>query len=147
MMQPNSAYSQGQQGAPPPPPPHPQQIVGLPQIPPPPASVGYGGGGGAGGPYPGPAVSTGGGGYTLPPTGPYFPMSPYNAAAGASGGQQCMTSSDAMTSSKMGNGTSDHGSSMAATTQPNTPDLLIHRRQVGHYLISFCPSKKWLRHC
>ena len=85
------AYGQpaaGQQMLPPPPPPHhPQQIVGLPQVPPqpsagsgvyPPHAQGVAGGGGTGG----------GSATTLPPTAAYFPVSPYNSAQTA---QVCST--------------------------------------------------------
>lgn len=127
MMQMASMYQQQ--------PPHPQQVVGLPGV-----SSGtnpcfpnqmYGsqqqiGGSGAGG-----------GGYTLPPTAAYFPMASYSAAIqnpnltdqsiASSTGQ--IPKAVQMTS----NGTSTENqptSTATATTQPNTPDLLIHRRQV-----------------
>jgi len=55
------------------------------------------------------------GGYTLPPTAAYFPMSAYSAAPMACGPQQSRIL---------------EGSALDEQTQPNTPDLLIHRRQV-----------------
>ena len=58
------------------------------------------------------------GGYTLPPSAAYFPMAPYSNQPMSAGPQQ----------SKILEGTAMD--SEAGMTQPNTPDLLMHRRQV-----------------
>jgi hypothetical protein len=57
-----------------------------------------------------------GGGYTLPPTAAYFPVGTYSTLQAPSGPQQT-------TILEM-----QHDGT--AMTQPNTPDLLMHRRQV-----------------
>ena len=61
------------------------------------------------------------GGYTLPPAASYFPVSAYSAST-MSGGppQQTMVMEAVGTAMDSADG----------ATQPNTPDLLIHRRQV-----------------
>jgi len=55
------------------------------------------------------------GGYTLPPTAAFFPMGSYSTS---------MQTTVSTTLVEM-----QHDST--GLTQPNTPDLLIHRRQVG----------------
>ena len=60
-----------------------------------------------------------GGGYTLPPTAAYFPVGTYSTLQAPSGPQQT-------TIIEM-----QHDGT--AMTQPNTPDLLMHRRQVNKY--------------
>ena len=60
-----------------------------------------------------------GGGYTLPPTAAYFPMAAYSTAPMQSGPQQSKILEGTVMESEPG------------MTQPNTPDLLIHRRQVS----------------
>ena len=59
----------------------------------------------------------GGGGYTLPPTAAYFPMSAYSAGPMTGPQQSKILEGAALDSEGM--------------TQPNTPDLLMHRRQVN----------------
>ena len=54
------------------------------------------------------------GGYTLPPTAAYFPVTTYTAVQQHDNTQQVMMSQDSL------------------NVQPNTPDLLMHRRQVKH---------------
>ena len=77
-----------------------------------------------------PIVSTAsmgyGGGYTLPPTAAYFPVGTYSTLQAPGGPQQT-------TIIEM-----QHDGT--AMTQPNTPDLLMHRRQVFYLHVSTSPS-------
>ncbi len=59
-----------------------------------------------------------GGGYTLPPTAAYFPMSVYSSGPMSAPQQSKILEAAAAEQQEAG------------MTQPNTPDLLIHRRQV-----------------
>lgn len=56
-------------------------------------------------------------GYTLPPTAAYFPMAAYSTAPMLGGPQQSKLLEGAQMEPEAG------------MTQPNTPDLLMHRRQ------------------
>ena len=61
------------------------------------------------------------GGYTLPPTAAYFPITAYtnnSQNAGVDNTQQVMLSQDSL------------------NQQPNTPDLLMHRRAVSFIFFS-----------
>ena len=60
------------------------------------------------------------GGYTLPPSAAYFPVSAYSASTLSGPPQQTMVLEAVGTAMDSADG----------ATQPNTPDLLIHRRQV-----------------
>ena len=57
--------------------------------------------------------AAGGGGYTLPPTVAYFPVTAYTNPAEAASKSEMMSQE-----------------SLNNLHQPNTPDLLMHRRQV-----------------
>ena len=119
---------------------HPQQVVGLPQVPPPPQQQPYG--------TNQPPQNTGSGGYTLPPTASYFPMAAYSSIKqhqnqptySSSGmevkpnGSMISVSQSSMVGCPQPQSTSlvGEGPSSLAATQPNTPDLLMHRRQVSH---------------
>ncbi len=84
---------------------HPQQQQGQPQ-------------GGPMGVQPPSASMSSTGGYTLPPTAAYFPMTTYTSIQQHDNMQQVMMSQDSLNN----------------VVQPNTPDLLMHRRQVySHY--------------
>ena len=65
------------------------------------------------------------GGYTLPPTAANFPVSAYTNAAQMDKVTQEMMSQDSL--------------NQLQNQQPNTPDLLMHRRQVRKK----CSSKYW----
>ena len=105
-----------------------------------------------------------GGGYTLPPTAAYFPMATYatlqqqhqhTATTSMQGPTITDHSSDVPTPSNPASTLpmnaplssadtaassatkSIEGTPSSVTTQPNTPDLLIHRRQVSFTCITF----------
>ncbi len=75
-----------------------------------------------------------GGGYTLPPTAQYFPVGTYSTLQAPSGPQQ--TTIIEMQQQQH----QQHDSSTSAMTQPNTPDLLMHRRQVRNKVRAFCTN-------
>ncbi len=68
------------------------------------------------------------GGYTVPSSAAYFPMSVYSTPMGAPQ-QSRILEAMAMEPSEGG------------FTQPNTPDLLMHRRQVRTYSIATYPDR------
>ena len=109
-------------------------------------------------------LPTQGGGYTLPPTAAYFPMATYatlqqqhqhTASTSMQGPTITDHSSDVPTPSNPASTLpmnvplssadtaassatkSIEGTPSSVTTQPNTPDLLIHRRQVSFTSITF----------
>ena len=61
----------------------------------------------------------------MPPTAAYFPVSAYSASTLSGPPQQTM-----VLEAVGGVGGTAMDSAAEAATQPNTPDLLIHRRQV-----------------
>ena len=117
-------------------------------------------------------VTSHGGGYTLPPTAAYFPMATYttiqqqptSSSQPPSSIQQSIADQSSqiqippvassasavpMSASNIDTGTSTVSKSIDGTptvTQPNTPDLLIHRKQVsnraynGSIYLNYYPS-------
>ena len=100
--------------------PHPLLRAASPYVPP-----YYGGPGGPpsmGYPPTAPGPTSAPGGYTLPPTAAYFPITAYtnnSQNAGVDNTQQVMLSQDSL------------------NQQPNTPDLLMHRRAVSFHFFFY----------
>ena len=80
-----------------------------------------------------------GGGYTLPPTAAYFPVGTYSTLQAPSGPQQTTIIEMQQQQQQQ-----QHDSSTSAMTQPNTPDLLMHRRQVRNKVRTLCTNLYFL---
>ncbi len=76
------------------------------------------------------------GGYTLPPSAAFFPMSAYSAAPLSGVPHPSRILDAAVMGGGAGGVPGGCGDSSAdGLTQPNTPDLLMHRRQVKNGLM------------